>query len=146
MDPFETFELGPETLRFLIEHARRDLRLRSARSAPPVGEEDIHHVNMPPVCDDGWGVSRLQAEGIAPSPTAELFARVRRGDYVGIDGLLIARNGLLVAETYFFAGFQRLSLHQTRSCFKAATGLRTGIAIADGLLALDDPVAPLLAR
>jgi hypothetical protein len=145
-DPFEAFELDPDTLRFLTDHSLRDLRSRSARPGPPVGEEDICHVETPPVCDDdGWEISRLQTEGIAVAPIAELFARIRRGDYVGIDGLLIARNGLLVAETYF-AGFERSSLHQTRSSFKSATGLLTGIAIADGLLALDDPVAPLLAR
>ena len=145
-DPFESFDLDPETLRFLIDHSLRDLRLRSARPAPPVSEVDVRQVNTPPVYgDDGWEISRLQAEDIAPSPIAELFARIRRGDYVGIDGLLIARNGLLVAEAYF-GGFERSSLHQTRSSFKSATGLLTGIAIADGLFALDDPVAPLLAR
>jgi CubicO group peptidase (beta-lactamase class C family) len=145
-DPFEAIELDPETLQFLIDHSRRDLRSRAARPAPPVSEEDIHLVDTPPVYDDdGWEISGLQAEGIALSPIAELFARIRRGDYVGIDGLLIARNGRLVTETYF-AGFERSSLHQTRSSFKSATGLLTGIAIADGLLALDDPVAPLLAR
>ncbi len=145
-DPFEAFDLDPETLQFLIDHSRRDLRLRSARPAPSISETDIRQIDTPPVCDDdGWEVSRLQAEGIAPSPITELFARIRRGDYDGIDGLLIARNGLLVAEAYF-AGFERSSLHETRSSFKSATGLLAGIAIADDLLALDDPVAPLIAR
>jgi len=146
VDPFEIFEPDPETLQFLTDHSQRDLLLRAARPAPPISEDDIRQVDTPLVYDDdGWEVSRLRAERIAPSPIVEMFARIRRGDYVGIDGLLIARNGLLVAEAYF-AGFERLSLHQTRSCFKAVTGLLTGIAIADGLLALDDPVAPLLAR
>jgi CubicO group peptidase (beta-lactamase class C family) len=146
VDPFETIEIDPETLQFLTDHSRRDLLLRAARPAPPISEDDIRQIDTPPVDDnDGWGISRLRAEGIAPSPIAEMFARIRRGDYVDIDGLLIARNGLLVAEAYF-GGFERLSLHQTRSSFKSATGLLTGIAIADGLLALDDPVAPLLAR
>lgn len=146
VDPFETFEIDPETLQFLTDHSQRDLRLRAARPAPPISEDDIRQIDTPPVYDDdGWEISRLQAEGIDPSPIAELLARIRRGDYVDIDGLLIARNGHLVAETYF-GGFERLSLHQTRSSFKSATGLLIGIAIADGLLELDDPVAPLLAR
>ena len=118
-DPFETFDLDPETLQFLTDHSQRDLRLRAARPAPPISEDDIRRIDTAPVYDDdGWEISRLRAEGIAPSPIAEMFARIRRGDYVGIDGLLIARNGLLVAETYF-AGFERLSLHQTRSSFKS---------------------------
>ena len=145
-DPFEAIELDPETLQFLTDQSLRELRLRCARPAPSVGEEDNRYIDTPPVRDDdGWAVSGLQAEGIAPLPIAELFARIRRGDYVGIDGLLIARNGRLVAEAYF-AGFERSSLHETRSSFKSATGLLTGIAVADGLVALDDPVAPLLAR
>jgi CubicO group peptidase (beta-lactamase class C family) len=145
-DPFEAYDLDPETLQFLVDHSRQDLRSRCARPAPPVSDEDIRLVDTPPVRGgDGWQVSSLRSEGIAPPPIAELFARIRRGDYDGIDGLLMARNGRLVAEAYF-AGFERSSLHQTRSSFKSATGLLTGIAIADGLLALDDPVAPLLAR
>lgn len=145
-DPFEAIELDPETLQFLTDQSLRDLRLRCARPAPPVGEKDIRYIDTPlERSDDGWAVSGLRAEGIAPSPIGELFARIRRGDYVGIDGLLIARNGRLVAEAYF-AGFERSSLHEMRSSFKSATGLLTGIAIADGLVALDGPVAPLLAR
>jgi CubicO group peptidase (beta-lactamase class C family) len=145
-DPFEAFDLDEETSQFLLDHSRRDFRSRSARPAPPLSEKDIRQIDRPLICDnDGWEISSLKAEGIAPSPIAELFARIRRSDYVGIDGLLIARNGLLVAESYF-AGFGRSSPHQTRSSFKSATGLLTGIAIADGVLAMDDPVAPLLAR
>jgi hypothetical protein len=37
VDPFEAFELDPETLRFLIDHSRRDLRARAARPAGHVG-------------------------------------------------------------------------------------------------------------
>jgi CubicO group peptidase (beta-lactamase class C family) len=145
-DPFEAFDLDEETLAFLLDHSRKDLRSRSARPTPPLTEEDIHLADTAQDCgDDGWEISSLNAEGIAASPIAELFARIERGDYVGIDGLLIARNGRLVAESYF-AGFERSSPHQTRSSFKSVTGLLTGIAIDDGLLAMDDPVAPLLAR
>lgn len=94
---------------------------------------------------DGWPVSGLEAEGIDPRPIAVLLKRVKTGSYVGIDGLLLARNGKLVSELYF-NGFGRERWHQTRSAFKSVAGLLVGIAVAEGRLDLDDLVAPLIAR
>lgn len=107
---------------------------------------EIQSIDTPPEdVYDGWAVSHLSAEGITPKPIATLIRHIENGDYTGIDGIVIARNGALVAEAYF-NGFKRYSLHQTRSSFKSVTGLLTLIALSEGVLTLDTPVAPLIAR
>lgn len=113
---------------------------------PALNEEDITEVTRPPArYHNGWSTAGLREHGIDPAPVAELVKRIRRGDYLGIDGVVLVHRGVLVAEAYF-GGIARDDLHQTRSTFKSVTGLLVGIAISDGLLGLDDPVAPLIAR
>ncbi|WP_282609546.1 serine hydrolase [Pelagibius sp. Alg239-R121] len=115
-------------------------------SGPRVTKLEVSRINTPPTdFNDGWSESSLKAQGIDPAPIARLVKRIRQGGYVGIDSLVLARHGVLVSETYF-GGIKRYSLHQTRSSFKSVTGLLVGIAVADGLLDLDEPVAPLIAR
>ena len=88
-DPFKAFELDMATSKFLVDHSRKDLRRRAARPPPtPDDEEGIYRIAAPPADDEGWESSSLSDEGIDPYPIAELVARIRRDDYVGIDGLL----------------------------------------------------------
>jgi len=113
---------------------------------PVVSATDVARLAVPPAdIDDDWPRSTLRAEGIDPAPVAALLKRVDDGSYVGIDGVVIARNGRLVVDRYFGAD-TALALHQTRSTFKSITGLLVGIAVEDGILALDTPVVPLIAR
>lgn len=114
-------------------------------SAPPA-PSDIRAVDVPPYRGhDGWPVSSPSAEAVDPAPIAALLARIGKGDYVGIDAVVLARHGRLIADAYF-GSFTPDRLHQTRSAFKSVTGLLTGIAVADGLLDPAEPVAPLVAR
>lgn len=111
-----------------------------------VSEEEIAAVNLPVTqFYDGWETSSLRAEAIEPALIAALVKAIRQGAYKGIDGVVLTRHGLLVSESYF-GHYAHYALHQTRSSFKSVTGLLVGIAVSDGLLDLDAPVAPLIAR
>jgi len=121
-----------------------------------VNDVDIAAVNaLPGKLHDGWPVSTLRKESVDPRLIALLLKRIGKGDYVGINGLVLARNSKLLSERYFGSYKSRSSgdlrpydrdvLHQTRSSFKSVTGLVAGIAIEEGILKLDDRIMPLLA-
>lgn len=55
------------------------------------------------------------------------------GDYPNMNSILISRDGQLVYEQYF-NGWNKDSLHDSRSSFKSITSLLTGIAIDKGLI------------
>gem|GEM_PF-1187434 len=113
---------------------------------PVVGAADLARLETAPAeIDDDWPRSTPVAEGVDPRPVATLLKRIDDGSYVAIDAVVIARNGHLLAERYY-GDYGATRLHQTRSTFKSITGLLTGIAIADGILAPEMPVAPLIAR
>jgi len=91
-----------------------------------------HALDSAPVqVDDGWPVSTLQVEGIAPGPIAGLLDEIDGGGYTKVDSVLIARHGKLVLEAYF-NGFDRTTKHDTRSAFKSFTSTLAGIAIDQG--------------
>jgi CubicO group peptidase (beta-lactamase class C family) len=54
-------------------------------------------------------------------------------NYSNIHSILISRNGQLVYEQYF-NGWDKDSLHDTRSAFKSITSLLAGIAVDKGLI------------
>ena len=68
------------------------------------------------------------------------MGQIRDGAYTGVDAMVVARNGCLVAEGYF-NGFGRDSRRDLRSASKSVTSALTGIAVAQGALAVDDIVS-----
>jgi CubicO group peptidase (beta-lactamase class C family) len=58
---------------------------------------------------------------------------VERNSYANVHSILIAREGELVYERYF-NGWNRDSLHDTRSAFKSVTSLLAGIALDKGFI------------
>lgn len=58
---------------------------------------------------------------------------VESGSYPSLEGLIITQNGKLIYEKYFH-GFQKDSLHDTRSAFKSVAGILVGIAIDKGFI------------
>ncbi|WP_224245376.1 serine hydrolase domain-containing protein [Hyalangium gracile] len=100
----------------------------------------------PDLLDDGWPVSSLEAEGMAPEPLAELERRIEKEEIRAPDSLLIARHGKLVYERYW-NGFKSDELHDLRSATKSFTSLLTGIALEQHLLpGVDTPILPLLQK
>lgn len=100
----------------------------------------------PELLEDGWEVSSLEAEGMAPERLAELERKLAAGEYPSPDSLLIARNGKLVYERYW-NGFHRDKAHDLRSATKSITSMLTGIALEQKLLpGVDTPILPLLSQ
>ncbi|WNG50208.1 serine hydrolase [Archangium minus] len=98
----------------------------------------------PDLLADGWEVSSLEAEGLAPDALAELERRIEEGGYAAPDSLLIARNGKLVYERYW-NGFQRDTPHDLRSATKSITSALVGIALEhEPRSGLDAPILSLL--
>lgn len=100
----------------------------------------------PDALDDGWQVSSLEAEDMAPERLAELEQRIESKEIRAPDSLLIARHGKLVYERYW-NGFNRDKPHDLRSATKSVTSLLTGVAVGQQLLpGVDTPILPLLQR
>jgi CubicO group peptidase (beta-lactamase class C family) len=89
---------------------------------------------------DGWTTSTPAAEGLDADALDAVLNAIRAGEYPGVDSMIVSRNQRLVAEGYF-NGFGRDSLHDLRSTGKSFTAALTGIAVAQGLLSIDDPIS-----
>jgi len=118
--------------------------LNAVRLDPVVRKNDIRSVmHQPEIIGDGWMTASCQNEGIEPKNLAMILKRIRAGTYKGIDGFVIVKNGKLVAEQYF-DGFNRDSMHLTRSSFKSVVSILVGIAIEDGIIRLKDKIVDYL--
>ena len=62
-----------------------------------------------------------------------ITAAIEGNTYTGIHSVLISKGGELLYEHYF-NGWNRDSLHDSRSSFKSITSLLTGIAIDKGFI------------
>jgi CubicO group peptidase (beta-lactamase class C family) len=89
---------------------------------------------------DGWATSAPGAEGIDTAALLAGMNAIRDGQYPGVDSIVVVRNSRLVAEGYF-NGFGRETLHDLRSASKSITSALAGIAVAQGLFTVDDPIA-----
>jgi CubicO group peptidase (beta-lactamase class C family) len=95
------------------------------------------------IVDDGWQVSRPEAQGLDSAVLAAMSGRISDGDYGEIHSLLIVRNGYLVYERYF-NGYNSATLHPMYSVTKSITSILIGIAIDQHILAgTDEPLLPL---
>jgi len=89
---------------------------------------------------DGWRVSTPEAEGMNADMVLAGLQAIRNGDYPKVDSVVIVKNNAVIAEGYF-NGFARDSLHDVRSASKSVTSALAGIAIDQGLFAIDDAIA-----
>ena len=96
----------------------------------------------PPLNSDGWKVGTIDSETANSKSLRDLFEKILKGKYHGLDALLIARNGKLLLDEYFYLG-NRERIHSIQSCTKSVTSLLIGIAHDDGLIQNFD--APLTA-
>lgn len=73
----------------------------------------------------------------------EMTRSIKQDKYKNIHSIVIARKGVTVYEQYF-NGFNRDSIHDSRSAFKSVTSLLIGIALDKGLVKdVNQPVYPL---
>jgi CubicO group peptidase (beta-lactamase class C family) len=85
---------------------------------------------LPPLLNDGWQISTMEAEKINKEPIHTLIKNLQK-ESRNIHSLLIFRNNKLVSESYF-DGWHRNRLHASRSASKSFMSTLIGIAIDKG--------------
>ena len=93
--------------------------------------EDLEAVDYTPLMSDDWKVSTPEAQGLDPMLVAEMYYHA--AELETIYGLLVIKNGHLVAEKYFNeASVDELS--KRASVTKSYTSALVGIALEQGYL------------
>jgi CubicO group peptidase (beta-lactamase class C family) len=97
--------------------------------------------SRPPQTDDGWRATSANDVGFEEGALAAMIQRIIDSDPAGrrpqlIHSLLVARNGRLVLEEYFF-GNERDTPHDIRSAGKSFASVLLGAAMHEGA-----PVSP----
>jgi CubicO group peptidase (beta-lactamase class C family) len=95
------------------------------------GEELLKAVQYVPLPGDGWEVSTPVKQGLDPMLVAELY--LDANELETIYGLLVVKNGYLIAEGYFNEGSVK-QLSKRASVTKSYTSALVGIALAQGHL------------
>lgn len=105
-------------------------------AAAPVkqGGEYVYEYAKPEGTGDGWKISSLKAEGLAPGPIEDLVTAAVDGEFGYLHSLIIVRNGKLVLDEYFY-GHSREAVHRLASVTKSVSSLLIGIAIGRGEIA-----------
>jgi len=111
---------------------------------------------VPPALDDGWTTGSAEQAGIDRRRLEAMTDSIRSRPTDNVHAVLIERDGRLVYEEYFsgedeqwgrrlgVVTFNRDTVHDLRSAGKSFVSALAGIAIDQGLFALDDTVASLL--
>lgn len=100
----------------------------------PAGSQDAYRVPVP--ASDGWTTASLGDVGMQVAPMLRMQKQIESSDTPGpgqtmVHGLLVARRGKLVFETYQH-GYSREQAHDTRSAGKTFASLLVGMAIDHG--------------
>jgi CubicO group peptidase (beta-lactamase class C family) len=108
----------------------------------PVEQQEInpsYRYKVPQVDRDGWQTQSLEAAGIRQQPLAALVSRIRDKTFPRVYSVLIVKDGNLVFEEYF-AGHHRYQFYEMHSVSKSVTSILVGIAVDQGMIAVNDPV------
>jgi len=95
------------------------------------GIEDLAAIDYTPLSRDDWKVSTPEAQGLDPMLVAEMYYDA--AELETIYGLLVIKNGHLVAEEYFNEGSVD-ELSKRASVTKSYTSALVGIALEQGHL------------
>jgi hypothetical protein len=93
--------------------------------------EDLLAVDYTPLPGDDWQVSTPAEQGLDPALVAELYHEA--AELETLYGLLVIKNGHLIAEKYFNAGALDRK-NQQQSVTKSYTSSLVGIALQRGCL------------
>jgi CubicO group peptidase (beta-lactamase class C family) len=125
--------LGPLGLKLDYERIRM-MRPRIAEMLRP-SLEKLEAIEYAPLPGHGWRVSNPEDQGVDPLLVAELYLDAAEKD--NLYGLLVVKNGRLIAEDYFNEG----ALDNTarlQSVTKSITSALVGIALEKGCLSSVD--------
>jgi CubicO group peptidase (beta-lactamase class C family) len=93
--------------------------------------EELEAVEFTPLSSDAWQVSTPAAQGLDPMLVAELY--LDAAELETLYGVLVVKNGQLVAEKYFNEGSVGQKA-RIQSATKSVTGALVGIALDQGCL------------
>lgn len=97
--------------------------------------------SSPPATPSDWPTSTPERQGIDSEALADVVERIDR-ESLPVDSLLVARNGSLVLDAYFYP-YLGDRPHDVRSVTKSITSTLVGIAVDEGLLKVDQPIVSL---
>ena len=97
--------------------------------------EELAAVHYTPLTLDDWPVSTPEEQGLDPMLVAELYHNAEQSET--LYGLLVIKNGYLVAEKYFH-GKSASQLSSRASVTKSVTSALVGIALEQGCLSSAD--------
>jgi len=100
-----------------------------AGCGPAVG--DLDAVDFTPLPGGDWQISTPEEQGLDPKPVAELF--LEAANLESLYGLLVIKNGHLIAEGYFNEGSIEQKYYMA-SATKSFTSSLVGIALDQGCL------------
>lgn len=100
----------------------------------PATSQNVYRVPVPD--NDGWSTASLNDVGMQVAPMLRLQKQIQSSDTPApadplVHGLLVARHGKLVFETYLH-GYSREQAHDMRSAGKSFASLLVGMAINHG--------------
>jgi CubicO group peptidase (beta-lactamase class C family) len=121
--------LGPLGLKLDYEQIKVT-RPKIAEMLRP-GPEDLAAVDYTPLQGDDWHVSTPLEQGLDPKLVAELY--LDAAELETLYGLLVIKNGYLIAERYFNEGSVE-QLSKRASVTKSYTSALVGIALNQGCL------------
>jgi CubicO group peptidase (beta-lactamase class C family) len=90
----------------------------------------------------GWRTASPESQGLDPTLLAQIDQRLET-ELPRVTALLVVRGGDLVFERYQGAGSSSQSIHLW-SVTKSVTDMAVGLAVADGLLRLDQTLGELI--
>ena len=94
----------------------------------------FRNTTVPEVLDDGWPVGTPEDVGLDPAALEDLHDEILREDrFFGTLGVLIAKDGVLVFETYVRDPADRDEIHHLQSATKSVTSTLVGVARDRGL-------------
>ena len=94
-------------------------------------DEELRAVKYTPLTGNGWEVSTPSEQGLDPRLVAELY--LDAAELETLYGLLVVKNGCLIAEGYFNEGSVK-QLSKRASVTKSYVSAMVGIALAQGHL------------
>jgi len=97
--------------------------------------EDLEAVDYTPLSGGGWDVSTPEEQGLDPLLVAELYHNA--AELETLYGLLVIKNGQLIAERYFNGGSVEQKAYMA-SATKSFTSALVGIALDQGCLSSVD--------
>ena len=132
---YDVIAQGLAPLGLQLDYERiRVTRPRIAEMLRPL-TEDLEAVEYAPLPSDGWEVSTPAEQGLDPMLVAELYLGATQ--LSNLYGLLVIKNGHLIAEGYFNVGsVEQLSGRQ--SVTKSYTSALVGVALDQGHLSSVD--------